>query len=117
MSTLALPALKPQSANREHVKDKHFVSLATVGKATYALTYDAVLCKFSNKNGNMVKYIRLHSQRGFTITNSSEYLICGCAAGMIRVCNAKTLEPLVTLPIPPPMGMTNVSDVKDLANI
>lgn len=61
MMTSTLPALKPQSANREHVKDKHFVSVVTVGKATYALTYEAVLCKFSNKNGNMTKYINLHS--------------------------------------------------------
>lgn len=116
-SLKSLPALKPQTANKEHIKGRHFVAVTTAGKATYALTIDAILCKLSNKNGNMTKFIKLHSSRGFTLTSSADYVLCGCAAGMIRICNAKTLEPVVTLPIPPPMGMTNVTDVSDLANI
>jgi hypothetical protein len=50
--------------------------------------------------------IKVDKALSCTITN--EYLMCGCSDGVIRVFSTKSLDHIMTLPKPPPLGSANI---------
>ena len=47
-------------------------------------------------------------EKALSCTITSEYLFCGCSEGVIRVFGSKTLDHIMTLPKPPPLGSANI---------
>jgi hypothetical protein len=47
-------------------------------------------------------------ERALSCTMTNEHLFCGCSDGVIRVFQPKTLEHIMTLPKPPPLGTANI---------
>jgi hypothetical protein len=47
-------------------------------------------------------------EKAFCITITDKHLYCGCSDGIIRVFAPKTLEHIITLPKPPPLGTANI---------
>lgn len=48
--------------------------------------------------------------KGFGLHFGPEYLICACSSGLIRIFNPSTFECLKVMPVPPPIGKTNMVD-------
>lgn len=46
--------------------------------------------------------------KALSCTMTSEYLFCGCSDGIIRVFGSKSLDHIMTLPKPPPLGSANI---------
>lgn len=47
-------------------------------------------------------------EKAYSMHMTGEYLLCGCSDGVIRVFAPKTLEHIITLPKPPPLGTANM---------
>ena len=53
--------------------------------------------------------------KALSCTMSQDYLICGCSDGVVRLFGTKSLEHILTLPKPPPLGSANIeSGVKKI---
>jgi len=48
-------------------------------------------------------------EKAYSLHMNKDYLLCGCAEGVVRVFQPKTLEHVLTLPKPPPLGTANIS--------
>ncbi len=46
--------------------------------------------------------------KAISCTMTNEYLFCGCSDGIVRVFGTKSLEHILTLPKPPPLGSANI---------
>jgi WD40 repeat protein len=46
--------------------------------------------------------------KAFSCTIAKDYLLCACTEGTIRCFDPNTLEHIITLPKPPPLGNANV---------
>lgn len=47
-------------------------------------------------------------EKALSCTMTNEYLFCGCSDGVIRVFGSKSLDHIMTLPKPPPLGSANI---------
>ena len=47
-------------------------------------------------------------EKALSCTMTGDYLFCGCSDGIIRVFAPKSLEHIITLPKPPPLGTANI---------
>lgn len=47
-------------------------------------------------------------KRAFGCTLEDEKLLCACSDGTIRIFNAETLQHMMTMSKPPPLGSRNV---------
>lgn len=47
-------------------------------------------------------------EKAVSCTMTNDYLFCGCSDGIVRVFGTKSLEHIVTLPKPPPLGSANI---------
>lgn len=47
-------------------------------------------------------------EKALSMTMNNDHLFCGCSDGVIRVFAPKTLDHIVTLPKPPPLGTANI---------
>ena len=67
----------------------------------YTVTYDGNLCSFG-KNGIMEKWVSLHST-AYSIEIGTDFIVVGCADGLVRIFQTKTLKYIGTLPLPAPL--------------
>ena len=114
------PISTPGSANSEvkcmasrtvdlaEMRGKTFVSVATARGNVFALTEDGLLCVCTPER-TMDKWMDLHASFGYTICAYGNLVACGCSNGVIRCFDADTLEHIITLPRPPPLGEANIS--------
>ncbi|OAQ35257.1 WD40 repeat-like protein [Linnemannia elongata AG-77] len=73
------------------------------GRFTYAITSNGILCVFS-EGRIMEKWIDLHVRGAYSINLEERCVICACTDGFIRLFEPETLQYIVTLPKPSPVG-------------
>ncbi|KAI9276937.1 hypothetical protein BDA99DRAFT_554881 [Phascolomyces articulosus] len=70
----------------------------------YFLTDSGILCMF--KEGRVIdKWVDLQVQSAYSIAVSSNFVICACAGGIIRLFEPETLKYCGMLPKPHPLGI------------
>ena len=101
--------LESFSADLSKVKSKVFVGVACAHQLAYALAADGHLYVFTQER-KLSKWMNIKVTRAFgcTIDRGSDTLYCACADGVVRVFNPQTLQHVVTLQKPPPLGQTNI---------
>jgi WD40 repeat protein len=53
--------------------------------------------------------------RAISCTMTNDYFFCGCSDGVVRIFGTKSLDHILTLPKPPPLGTANIeSGVKKI---
>ncbi len=68
-----------------------------------------------DKNRKLQKWMNIKVDKAICCSITNDHLFCGCADGIIRVFAPKTLEHVLTLPKPPPLGTANIqSGVKKI---
>lgn len=90
------------------MKGKTFVSVAAARGNIFSITEDGIICVFTLER-TMDKWMHLHVNAGYSICAFSNLVACGCSDGIIRCFDADTLEHIITLPRPPPLGEANIS--------
>lgn len=70
----------------------------------FAITASGVLCSIQIDTRMLDRWVRLESPYSCAISLSGQYLACACARGLIRLFDSSTLQYIVTLPRPPPLG-------------
>lgn len=101
--------LESFTADLNKVKSKVFVGVACKHSLAYALASDGHLYVFTEER-KLSKWMNIKVVRAFgcTIDTASDTLYCACADGVIRVFNPQTLQHIITLQKPPPLGQTNI---------
>lgn len=61
-----------------------------------------------DKTRKLVKWMNIKVNRAFSLHASNDRLFCACADGIVRVFATETLQHLLTLSKPPPLGSTNI---------
>jgi mitogen-activated protein kinase binding protein 1 len=110
-STSDTKCMASKNLDLAEMKEKTFCSVAVSKESIFALTVDGILCIFSFERV-MDKWMDLHAGDGFVLNTQGKYLLCGCSDGIIRCFDSETLEHIVTLPRPPPLGHANISPDK-----
>ncbi|KAF9925420.1 mitogen-activated protein kinase binding protein 1 [Linnemannia zychae] len=82
------------------------------GRFTYAISSSGILCLFSEGRA-MEKWIDLHVRGAYSINLDEKYIICACTDGFIRLFEPETLQYIVTLPKPSPVGTFGVQMSQD----
>jgi len=68
-----------------------------------------------DKQRKLTKWMNIKVEKALSCTMTNEYLFCGCSDGIVRVFGTKSLEHIITLPKPPPLGSANIeSGVKKI---
>ncbi|KAI8642645.1 hypothetical protein BD408DRAFT_416281 [Parasitella parasitica] len=93
------------------LRDANFVNVACDQSGntgyTYFITDTGILCIF--KEGRVIdKWVDLQVKNAFSIAVSSNYVICTCSEGVIRLFEPVTLKYAGILPKPHPLG-TDIS--------
>jgi len=125
---LQKPALQQQeqimeskSADLAKVKVKIFVGVQCVANGgasgkeeqVLALATDGHLYVY-DKHRKLNKWMNIKVDRAFGCAIGGNYLYCACTDGIVRLFNSKTLEHIITLPKPPPLGQANVESGKKI---
>jgi hypothetical protein len=103
--------LSSESADLAKVKCQVFVGLC-IGEVAgepkvFTLTTDGHIYLFS-KLGVLEKWMNIKVERAFSCSTTDGKLFCACSDGVIRVFDTANMKHLLTLPKPPPLGLTNV---------
>ena len=53
-------------------------------------------------------------ERALSCAVGGSFLYCACTEGIVRIFNTKTLEFIMTIPKPPPLGQANVDAGKKI---
>ena len=61
-----------------------------------------------DKNRKLTKWMNIKVDKAFSCTMTNDNIFCGCSDGIVRVFGVKSLEHIVTLPKPPPLGSANI---------
>ncbi|KAK2182251.1 hypothetical protein NP493_359g02037 [Ridgeia piscesae] len=72
--------------------------------STYCITQSGLLCEFNEKR-LLSKWVELRTSCAYCLTVGEQYLYVGCAEGIVRIFNCRTLNYLSTLPRPHPLGV------------
>jgi hypothetical protein len=78
-------------------KEEQVLSLATDG---HLYVYD--------KNRKLTKWMNIKVDRALSCVLGGDHLYCACNDGIVRIFSSKSLEHIMTLPKPPPLGSANV---------
>ena len=97
-----------KGASLGEMREKTFTGVTVNEVGVFAVTEDGKLCTFS-KEREMEKWMDLQVAAAATIQVRGRHIYCGCSDGLIRCFDAMTLEHLVTLPRPPPLGAANIT--------
>lgn len=80
----------------------------------FTLAEDGHLYVF-DKHRKLTKWMNIKVDKAISATMTNDYLFCGCSDGVVRVFGTKSLEHILTLPKPPPLGQANIeSGVKKI---
>jgi WD40 repeat protein len=99
-----------KSADMGTRKDKVFADICASVEYTYALTEEPPILCIINKERKMEKWMDLKATKGFACKVSSKYIACACSDGIVRLFDPQTLQHIVTLPKPPPLGCANIQE-------
>jgi WD40 repeat protein len=61
-----------------------------------------------DKNRKLTKWMNIKVDRALSCILGGDHLYCACNDGVVRIFSAKSLEHIMTLPKPPPLGSANV---------
>ena len=106
-SVASVPLMENKSADLSKVGVKNFVGVSCTEGHVYALAVDGHLYVY-DQHRKVEKWMNIRVDRAFACTAAATHLLCGCSDGTIRVFSTSTLEHIVTLPKPPPLGSANV---------
>jgi WD40 repeat protein len=99
---------KAGSAPKAFHKSNFIDAAASTDGDLYTVTYDGNLCSFG-KNGIMEKWVSLHAT-AYAIEIGSNFVVVGCADGLVRIFQKKTLKYIGTLPLPAPLLGKNTTN-------
>ena len=71
---------------------------------TYVLTKSGLLIQF-NKSRELEKLTDIKSKHAFCLEIHTQFVMCGCTDGVIRLFNPLTLDYIATMPRPHPLGI------------
>ncbi|KAI8482652.1 mitogen-activated protein kinase binding protein 1 [Branchiostoma belcheri] len=72
--------------------------------STYCITRSGLLCEF-NERRLLDKWVELRTTCANCISVSENHIVCGCADGVVRLFDPKTLHYICTLPKPHYLGL------------
>lgn len=101
------------------LKDKAFTSgvISNINSDYRALllTSDGHLVELKYSTKQISRWMHLKTDKGISLCLYDNSLVCGCSDGIIRIFKADTLEHIITLHRPPPLGKANIdSDIKKI---
>jgi WD40 repeat protein len=99
------------------LKDKIFSSAAIWEKKILLLTSDGHLAEMKYETKQISRWMHLKSDKGLAICVFDQTLVCGCSDGVVRVFKADTLDYVITLHRPPPLGKANIDSSSKKINI
>jgi WD40 repeat protein len=83
------------------------VGVAVYNSKIFSLASDGHIY-VHDKTRKLVKWMNIKVNRAFSLHASNDRLFCACADGIVRVFATETLQHLLTLSKPPPLGSTNI---------
>ncbi|KAI8099075.1 WD40-repeat-containing domain protein [Halteromyces radiatus] len=87
------------------LRDCNFVDVACdQSENVYFITDSGILCIFKENRG-IDKWVNLQVSNAYSITVSSDYIMCASSHGIIRLFEPVTLKYFGVLPKPHPLGM------------
>ncbi|CAI8049410.1 WD repeat-containing protein 62, partial [Geodia barretti] len=100
--------LKGRSAVLGDLQDNCFVAVecgrGSISSYTYVLTRTGVLCKFGHDR-SLDQFVNVQARPGRSLSLCESYIICGCGEGVVRLFDPCTLDYLLTVPLPHPLGV------------
>jgi WD40 repeat protein len=72
------------------------------------LTSDGHLAEMKTSTRTISRWVHLKTEKGISMCIYDQMLVCGCGDGIIRIFKAESLEHVVTLHRPPPLGRANI---------
>lgn len=99
--------MESKTAELAKVKLSIFVGVAIYNSKVFALATDGHIYVY-DKQRKLVKWMNIKVTRAFSLQASNDRLFCACADGIVRVFATETLQHLLTLSKPPPLGSTNI---------
>jgi WD40 repeat protein len=113
--------MESKSADLTKVKLKIFVGVQCVNNGGVSGKEEQVLSLASDghlyvydKNRKLTKWMNIKVDRALGCALGGDLLYCGCTEGIVRIFNSKSLEHILTLPKPPPLGQANVESGKKI---
>jgi WD40 repeat protein len=79
-----------------------------LAKFTYVLTKSGLLCQF-NQSRELEKFTDIKSGKASCLEIHSDYVMCGCNDGIIRLFDPITLDYITTAPRPHSLGVSLLS--------
>ncbi len=110
----SVAALVPKAGSAPRAfHDSNFVDAGTAATGDlYTVTFDGNLCSFG-KNGIMEKWVSLHST-AYSVAVGTDFVVVGCADGLVRIFQARTLKYVGTLPLP--AALTPTEDISNVGS-
>lgn len=84
-----------------------FVGIAIMGPKVFVLASDGHIYVF-DKQRKLLKWMNIKVPRAFSCSAQEGRLYCACSDGIIRIFATDTLQHLLSLSKPPPLGSTNL---------
>eukprot|EP00357_Protocruzia_adherens_P030928 CAMPEP_0115043006 /NCGR_PEP_ID=MMETSP0216-20121206/46605_1 /TAXON_ID=223996 /ORGANISM="Protocruzia adherens, Strain Boccale" /LENGTH=1428 /DNA_ID=CAMNT_0002425231 /DNA_START=108 /DNA_END=4394 /DNA_ORIENTATION=+ len=110
--------LEGQIAELGRMKDKNYISVSSNSTSVFTLTSDGNLCVF-NKEQQIEKWMYVKVTTAHACFANETYVFAACSDGIIRCFEPKSLDHIVTLPRPPPLGAADImaGEKKEFANL
>jgi len=99
--------MESKSADLEKVKVRSFVGVQCRNGHVYALSCNGILYIFDAQR-RMLKWMGIKVDKAYSCAMTNDFLMCGCSDGTVRVFEPGTLNHILTLPKPPPLGTANI---------
>ena len=84
-----------------------FVGVSIYEQKIYSLASDGHVYVF-DKERQLIKWMNIRVDKAFGCQVSEGRLFCACSDGVLRVFKTDTLQHIVTMARPPPLGQTNI---------
>ena len=101
------PIIQAHSADLTKVKQQIFVGIAIKGPKIFAITHDGHIYVY-DKQRKLLKWMNIKVPRAFSCSAQEGRLYCACSDGIIRIFDTESLQHLLSLSKPPPLGSTNL---------
>ena len=100
--------MENQPADLSKVEQKNFVGIVWKSSYIYAISVEGKLCVF-NEARKVEKWMNIKVKKVFGLSITGNNLLWNCSDGVVRLFNTDTLEHILTLPRPPPLGTANLT--------
>lgn len=106
--------MESKSADLTKVKVKIFVGVQCISNGGTSGQEEQVLALASDghlyvydKNRKLTKWMNIKVDRALACSLGGDLLFCACAEATVRIFKTRTLEHLLTIKKPPPLGYAN----------